>query len=483
MPFLPENLLEPISAESPCGEPASSQKNYEKLRDARKPNEAALEAFMAPRPEGTPRIMTRDMWAPREPNKLIEMLVDLLITKSKDLELAVWLSETLLWRHGLAGFHEGLLLVRGLLERYWDSLHPLPEEGDLYMRIRHLEWIGMTESSKDSSPSLAIGFVAVTQNGLTLNQFTDARGVPSEADAGQSQSGADRRSEAMGAGKTTPEEFDQGFDATPKAFYKELRTSVAGCRATIEELDEFCRERFTPEPPGFTKIKGVLEKAESEILILLRRKLDKDPDPVEMAALSAGGQIGADGVPVAAVIPAAAALAFDEMVAAVGEVSGLEPGHSEEAIIRIAVAARYLRRQNPANPMPYLLMRGLRWGELFSAGETLPANSLVAPSTEVRTTLRQLAQAGAWSQVLELTESAMATECGRAWLDLQRYAVRACEELGYDGVARAIRQWVKHLLDDYPSLVYATLLDDTGCANPETIAWLASLAQPAQSSE
>ena len=246
MPFLPENLLEPISAESPCGEPASSQKNYEKLRDARKPNEAALEAFMAPRPEGTPRIMTRDMWAPREPNKLIEMLVDLLITKSKDLELAVWLSETLLWRHGLAGFHEGLLLVRGLLERYWDSLHPLPEEGDLYMRIRHLEWIGMTESSKDSSPSLAIGFVAVTQNGLTLNQFTDARGVPSEADAGQSQSGADRRSEAMGAGKTTPEEFDQGFDATPKAFYKELRTSVAGCRATIEELDEFCRERFTP---------------------------------------------------------------------------------------------------------------------------------------------------------------------------------------------------------------------------------------------
>ena len=151
MPFLPENLLEPISAESPCGEPASSQKNYEKLRDARKPNEAALEAFMAPRPEGTPRIMTRDMWAPREPNKLIEMLVDLPITKSKDLELAVWLSETLLWRHGLAGFHEGLLLVRGLLERYWDSLHPLPEEGDLYMRIRHLEWIGMTESSKDSS--------------------------------------------------------------------------------------------------------------------------------------------------------------------------------------------------------------------------------------------------------------------------------------------------------------------------------------------
>lgn len=477
MPFLPENLLEPISAESPCGGSASSQKNYEKLREARKPNEAAIEAFMAPRPDGSTRVMNRDMWAPKEPNRLIEMLVDLLTTRSKDLELAAWLSETLLWRHGLAGFHEGLLLIRGLLERYWETLHPLPEEGDQYMRIRHLEWIGMTESSKDSSPSLAIGFISVTQSGLTLNQFTDARGVPYEAAAGESRGATEKRSEAVEAGKTTPEEFDQGFDATPKAFYKELRTGVAACRATMEELDEFCRERFSPDPPGFTKIKGVLEKAEGEILILLRRKLEKDPDPVEMAALT--GQVDAAGAPIAAAIPAAAALAFEEMVAAVGEISGLEPGHGQEAIIRIAVAARYLRRQNPANPMPYLLMRGLRWGELFSGGDELPAGSLVAPSTEVRTTLRQLAQACAWAQVLEVTESAMATECGRAWLDLQRYAVRACEELGYDGVARAIRQWVKHLLEDYPSLVHATLLDDTGCANPETMAWLAGLAQPA----
>ena len=478
MPFLPENLLEPISEESPCGESASSQKNYEKLREARKPNEAALEAFMAPRPDGTARVMTRDMWSPKEPNRLIEMLVDLLTTRSKDLELAVWLAETLLWRHSLAGFHEGLLLIRGLLERYWEPLHPLPDEGDQYMRIRHLEWIGMTESSKDSSPSLAIGFIPVTQNGLTLNQFTDARGVPYEAAAGESRGATEKRNEAVEAGKTTPEVFDQGFDATPKAFYKELRASAAACRATIEELDEFCRERFSPDPPGFTKIKGVLEKSEGEILILLRRKLEKDPDPVEMAALT--GQAGADGAPLVAVIPAAAALAFEEMVAAVGEVTGLEPGHPQEAIIRIAVAARYLRQQNPANPMPYLLMRGLRWGELFSGGDELPAGSLVAPSTEVRTTLRQLAQSGAWAQVLEVTESAMATECGRAWLDLQRYAVRACEELGYGGAARAIRQWVKHLLEDYPSLVQATLLDDTGCANPETIAWLAGLAQPSE---
>jgi type VI secretion system protein ImpA len=478
MPILPENLLEPISEDNPCGEPAASLKNYEKLREVRKPNEAAIEAFMAPRPDGSPRVMTRDIWAPREPNRVIEMILDMLSARSKDLELGVWLAESLLWRYGLSGFLEGLALVRGMLDRYWDQLHPLPDEGDYYMRIRHLEWVGMTESVKDSSPPLAIGFIPVTQNGLTLNQFVDARGVPLEAEAGQSQSATDKRQEALAAGKTTPEEFGTAFDATPKAFYKDLKANVTACREAIEGLDEFCREKFS-DAPGFTKIKGALEKAEGEILVLLRRKLEKDPDPVEMAALNAP-TIGADGQPIARAFTAVSAAAFDDMVAAIGEVSGIEPGSPEEAIVRIAVAARYLRRQNPANPMPYLLMRGMRWGELFSAGEELPVGSLSAPSTEVRTNLRQLAAGGAWPEVLELCESAMATECGRAWLDLQRYAVRACEELGYEGVGRAIRQGVKHLLEDYPSLASATMLDDTGVANPETAAWLAGLAQPAE---
>lgn len=473
MPFLPENLLEPISEQNPCGEPASVQKNYEKLRDSRRPNEAALEAFMSPRGNGPPRAMSAEIWAPKEANRVVEMIVGMLTLRGKDLELAVWLAETLLWRNGLPGFLEGLALVRGLLDRYWDQLHPLPDEGDYYMRVRHLEWIGMTESIKDSSPPLAIGFIAVTQNGKTLNECVDARGVPLEANA-DSSTAQEKRREAADAGKMMPEEFYQAFDATPKAFYKDLKVNVAACRKTIDELDEFCREKFS-DPPGFTKIRAVLEKAESEVLILLRLKLEKDPDPVELAQLDGlGGEVAAGST---RVFTAVSAAAFDEMVAVIGEVSGLEPANSTEAIVRIAVAARALRRQSPSNPMPYLLMRGLRWGELFSAGRDLPLASLSAPSTEIRTNLKQLAASGAWPQVLELCESAMATECGRAWLDLQRYAVRACEELGYEGAGRAIRLGVKHLLEDYPALATATLLDDTGAANPETAAWLAAIAQ------
>jgi type VI secretion system protein ImpA len=74
----------------------------------------------------------------------------------------------------------------------------------------------------------------------------------------------------------------------------------------------------------------------------------------------------------------------------------------------------------------------------------------------------------------------MGLPCGRGWLDLQRHAVRAATELGYDLVATAIRSEINALLMDYPDLPDATLLDDTPTANQETRAWLKEIAPAEQ---
>src|SRR5260370_40876723 len=74
----------------------------------------------------------------------------------------------------------------------------------------------------------------------------------------------------------------------------------------------------------------------------------------------------------------------------------------------------------------------------------------------------------------------MAMPCGRGWLDLQRYAVRALDENGYSGIASAIRSELRSLLADLPQLPQWTLADDTPTANPETQAWLKEVAAPAQ---
>jgi len=57
---------------------------------------------------------------------------------------------------------------------------------------------------------------------------------------------------------------------------------------------------------------------------------------------------------------------------------------------------------------------------------------------------------------------------------MQRYAIRACEELGesYQPVARALKSELRSLLLDYPQLPEMFLMDDTPTANLETQKWL-----------
>jgi type VI secretion system protein ImpA len=118
-----------------------------------------------------------------------------------------------------------------------------------------------------------------------------------------------------------------------------------------------------------------------------------------------------------------------------------------------------------------LLLRALRWGELRGAPDVKQAD-LPAPQAEVRKSLRTAAAGNNWKAVLEAAEGAMGNPCGRGWLDLQRYAIRATTELGYAAAAKAIRSELKSLLVDFPELTKATLNDDTGAANPETLDWL-----------
>ncbi len=53
-----------------------------------------------------------------------------LLGQSKDVRIAVLLTNALLKTDGARGFAEGLGLVHGLLERYWDDLHPQRETND-----------------------------------------------------------------------------------------------------------------------------------------------------------------------------------------------------------------------------------------------------------------------------------------------------------------------------------------------------------------
>ncbi|HEY1338058.1 MAG TPA: type VI secretion system domain-containing protein, partial [Bryobacteraceae bacterium] len=99
--------------------------------------------------------------------------------------------------------------------------------------------------------------------------------------------------------------------------------------------------------------------------------------------------------------------------------------------------------------------------------------------SEIRQNIKKASLESNWAEVLELAEKAMGMECGRGWLDLQRYVGRACYELGYEAIKSAVIGSLRTLLADYPDLPQMTMMDDTPTANAETQSWIAENAAPA----
>ena len=163
--------------------------------------------------------------------------------------------------------------------------------------------------------------------------------------------------------------------------------------------------------------------------------------------------------------------------------------NAEVCFDRVADLAMWMRQQDATNPAPYLMLRGLRWGELRAGrpagakrtddADVAPAidpRMLVAPTTSVRTHLKSLSLDGQWNELLEACEAVMARPEGRGWLDLQRYALKALTELGedYSAVAEAIRGAMSALLRDRPALATMSMMDDSPTANAETRGWIAA---------
>jgi type VI secretion system protein ImpA len=230
-------------------------------------------------------------------------------------------------------------------------------------------------------------------------------------------------------------------------------------------LEETSFKLFGPVAPSFIKLNSAVEEVRHVVHQLLEKKRETEPDPVEAP-------------PKIEVRPETSppnGRALGQPPTSPDFIS--EPPHLPDAVGIIAAAAQQLREQDPFSPAPYLMLRGMRWGELRRGSALKDAKMLEAPPTELRCQVKCLAVDGKWTELLDLAERSMALPSSRAWLDLQRFVVEACVALGpeFDAVGRAIRSEVRALVRDIPELLDATLMDDTPAANAETRSWLREL--------
>jgi len=450
MPF-PDDLLIPIEGPNPSGSNLRYDPVYDKIKEARR------EEAQPP-----PGMTERDRKLADNP-LVIKLTTDLLTKKTKDLQVAAWLTEAWLKKQGFAGLKDGLALCFGLVDKFWDTVYPELEDGDSQSRGGPLGFVG----TKLEIPIKSVPLVEKAP--FSLFDYDQSREVGYE-DQAKTDEAKKKRAALVKEGKVTPEQFDKAFEETPKKFYAQAEQDLDASLKTLVQLKKTCDEKFGEDGPAFGPLQSALDATRHMIHGFLQKKREKEPDPVEAVAAAEGGAGAEGGAADAGPVRTGVLISLD---------SSSEPPDRIDAIRKVAEAAAFLRRREPTSPASYLMLRGLRWGELRAAIDLADPTRLEAPPTDLRRHLKRLLLDKKYDELLEAAESAMALPCSRAWLDLQRFVVEACDGLGsgYEAIARAIRSELKALITDIPQLLDAALMDETPAANAETRAWLVALSQ------
>src|SRR5215467_465391 len=264
---LPEGLLNPIPGENPSGQDLRYDPVYDKIREARRANKEIQLSEEASK---------RDIWggAVKKADfpQVVKLATEALSKRTKDLQIAAWLTEALLVQEKIPGLIQGLGLLRGLIENFWDTVHPQIEDGDLEMRIGPIDWVG-------SRLDIQVRRVPLTKNKLDWFKFQDSRKVPYEKEAKESEAKMAARQAALDEKKCTPEEFDEGVKAAGDAFYSQLTADLISAVEATQALEGLSDEKFGRDAPSFANLKKALEDLQDAVREYWKPPEEEIPEP------------------------------------------------------------------------------------------------------------------------------------------------------------------------------------------------------------
>ena len=304
-----DSLLEPVSPDSPCGP------------DLEYSGVIELERLAQGKPE---RQIGDALLPPEEPDwaAVGRMAADL-ASQTKDLRVLAKLTQALIRTEGYGGLRDGLALIRGTVERYWDCLYPPidPDDGDPTLRVNTL--LGLCDSD------------------LTLKPLRDAPLVRS-----RSLGRFSLRDLAIAAGNLPPPtDREPPTTAAIDAAFREVDIeALQGIAAAVRSASEDLRatEAFFLEQVGARAAIGL------DPLASVLREADK---ALTQQIARRGGEPGAEG-------DLAATAGGDEEVAG-GAAFGLV--RSREDVVRLLDRiCEYYRSREPSSPVPLLLERAKR---------------------------------------------------------------------------------------------------------------------------
>lgn len=309
-------FLEPIPGALPSGESLRYTNIYDKIREARREEDDKL-------PQGVWKSEVKKAdW-----DQVDRLCTDALQNRSKDLQIAAWLTEAWLHLEGVGGLKRGLELVLELTKTFWDSIHPDMTSGGLELRIVPYEWINTRLSEEIQSVLITLPSDRAAHSYHLLDYNEASR-----------QSLAGKKDQNQGAGKPSLAKISLSIDQTPTAFYRYMDESCTQALQAMTELEDILRLHLENDAPTFYRLREKLDTVQRFALNVLSERGEKmvaknklmaevppQPRPTKKSALS----------PIES---------RDQAYAILGEV------------------AAYLEKIEPHSPTPYLIRRSITWG-------------------------------------------------------------------------------------------------------------------------
>jgi type VI secretion system protein ImpA len=299
-------LLHPVSEAQPAGADLSFSPELDAIAQARKFDDPSLDQG-----EWVTELKEAD-WP-----FVVERCAHLLRTTSKDLRLAVWLTEAGARVHQLRGLGEGYRLLAGLCEQYWDSgLYPLAEDGDNDQRVGNLSWI------LARTPSL-VREIGLTENGdYSTIDFEEAR---KRAGSGNEelQNRSPRLADMETAKRNNSTQFATAF-----------RADAQFCIEALEQLERVADAKLGNDAPGFAAARDAV-KAMLHAVPAPASAADADTDAGEASPAGAGAVDTGEA-------PAAIAPARPGVISS-----------RAQAVTQLRTVAAFFRRTEPHSPASY----------------------------------------------------------------------------------------------------------------------------------
>ncbi|MAR90914.1 MAG: type VI secretion system protein TssA [Pseudomonadota bacterium] len=340
-----DELLQPIAGDQPQGQDlradSSPSSPYYQIKDARGAARAAERASLFD-PEEAGNVL--GAWQP-----ILELAPGVLQEQAKDLEVASWLVEALLRRHGHPGLRDGFALLQGLVDQFWDGLYPEPDEDGIETKVAPLA--GLNGDSGEGTllaPMRNAPITPQTSFGeFSYWQYQQARDASKINDLEQRE----EKEASLGFNLSA---IEAAVAEASADFYPNLVEDLEQAAADFKAMNERLREHCGHDAPPYTLVLDTLEEILRAVRFLAKDKLAAAaPEPQEETMVETGTSAGGSPAPT------------------VTTAGGSGPIASrEEALRRLEEVARYFRATEPHTPLVTGIERLVRWGRM-------PMNELI----------------------------------------------------------------------------------------------------------